>query len=457
MISKKEQTVPAVHKLPAVPEHYLYWTYLRRQFLQPELRSLEGEPLEIVETGYQNPDDGPDFLDAVICIGGVLHRGDVEFHLRWEDWFRHGHHEDRRYRRVILHGLWFPPGDEPLPLSRRFRHLVISQNLAHSLDSWLISMRTLEEERGMPGNDAATGRLLPAQLRALAWQRFRRKCDQLRTWVQQSGWETALYMGLARVLGYRQNRQPFTELMRNFPPDRLLSSVHPLRRSAVLFWMLLGWQSGLFDRPFVQSVSPAGKSLLRQLQQVRQEFISRFPCRKQPFIQWHFARLRPLNNPYFRLAGLAQVLFEYQGHSLFEKLLHLLMQRLPLERVFDAAEPALCLPLSPAFAPFFSQLLGYRQIPKQSMGRIRCRQFLLNIVLPLIYFWAETTHNPGFRWYLEDLYFQFPVVDDNRVVRMFSDRKKIAHSDRAYVGQALLEISGQPNTEPESQPLPQLP
>lgn len=441
MVSKKKRGVPVVERLPVIPEYYLYWTYLQRQYLRSELRSLEGRPLSVVETGYQNPDDGPDFLDAVITIGGVVHRGDVEFHLHLEDWFRHGHHEDRRYRRVILHGVWYPPGEVPPALSRRFSHLIISRNLSCSLDTWLAAMEALREEREICRPEVLAGELPPAQLRTVAWQRFRRKCDQLRLWVRHHGWETALYMGLARVLGYRQNRQPFTELMRHFPPERLLGSVHPLRRSAVLFWILLGWQAGLFDRPFATSVSGEGRVLLHRLYQVRQEFIARFPCCKQPLIHWHFARLRPLNNPYFRLAGLAQLIFEYQANSLFKEILHCLMQRFPLARVMALAEPMLCRPLSPAFVPFFRALLGYRQLPALTMGKIRCRQFLLNIVFPLSYVWAERTHNPGFRWYLEDLFFQFPAVDDNRVVRLLSAGKKLPHPHRAYTAQALLEIA----------------
>ena len=121
MQKEKENTA-----LPRIPEHYLYQAYQHHQKLKKPLLTAEGQPLEIVECGLRNPDNGPDFKDALLKVGGVLVRGDVEFHLCWQDWFRHGHNDDSRYRQVILHGLWQPPQGLPGTLSQRFPHLVIS-------------------------------------------------------------------------------------------------------------------------------------------------------------------------------------------------------------------------------------------------------------------------------------------------------------------------------------------
>ena len=61
------------------------------------------------------PDAGPDFRDAVIAFPtGKLSTGDVEIHVRASDWYRHGHHNDPEYDRVILHAVYRDDLDLPV-------------------------------------------------------------------------------------------------------------------------------------------------------------------------------------------------------------------------------------------------------------------------------------------------------------------------------------------------------
>ncbi len=425
--------------LPAVPEHYLYWTYQNPAFLFSSLQDERGQEVTILEPGERNPDDGPDFLNALLRIGGVQMRGDVEFHLRWQDWFLHGHFHDARYRRVILHILWYPPRPPLSPsLERCFSHLVLSRFLKQPLPQWLRQMKQLDRERlrnPLPVN-------LPAeddqQLRELAWARFLRKTERLRSWVKAYGWETSLYLGLARALGYRKNSEPFQELVRQFPPGDLLRLIHPLQRSPLVFWVVLGLQAGLFNRPFTSRGRDESQRLWRTVERIREQFNHYLPHRPQSLIQWHFARLRPQNNPYFRLAGFAQILFHYQRNSLFQTLLRLFYQRQEIDQLLPALEQVLCLPLSPVFQPFLQELLSFRQVPRRSLGRRRCRQFVLNIVIPLLHLWGNYRESFGFQQYLEDLYFRFPALEESRLFAP-SAKGRRRHLSRAYQEQAILE------------------
>ena len=67
--------------LAHIPEHYLHWTYERRDLLLPNLFTYENYPLEILDIGQPNFDNGPDYLNATLRINGEMVRGDVEFHL----------------------------------------------------------------------------------------------------------------------------------------------------------------------------------------------------------------------------------------------------------------------------------------------------------------------------------------------------------------------------------------
>lgn len=362
----------------------------------------------ILDSGRRNLGNGPDFLDARIRLEGIEMRGDVECHLQWEDWYRHGHSGDRRYRQTILHVVWQPPAGLPAALAKQFPHLVLSASLSLPLKSWLGEMQRLEDSGKEPVGGEIPA-ISPARLQSLAWQRFRRKCDEMQQRVYQGDWDSALYAGLACALGYRQNSIPFEQLMRQLPPQRLWALLHPLHRSPLLIWALLGWQSGLFERPLPAGFEPQKRSLNKILN----EYSANLPYNRQTILNWQFSRVRPNNSPYLRLAGLAQLLYENQPVSLFTRLQRLLSARRPPGKVWPNLEDSLRPALSPAFQPYLCGLLGIRKIPSSAMGRQRARQVWANILLPLFTIWACYAGSSGFAAYLEDLYFCLPAAGES--------------------------------------------
>ncbi|GAB4374369.1 MAG: DUF2851 family protein [Calditrichia bacterium] len=431
-------SIPA-SSLPDIPEHYLHWAWSHLEFLRFPLVTLQGDPLEIDHPGQPNPDNGPDFFDAELRIAGIRLRGDVECHLHWQDWFRHGHHLDRRYQQVRLHVLWHPPGDISPALRQRFAHLVLSGFLSLPLENWLEKMERLAgDTESSPATPEVTS-LSREQVEELAWERFQRKCAWVRTLVSQYGWETGVYIGLARALGYRQNSQPFEALVRTLTPERLFQIVHPLQRSPLLFWILLAQQAGLLQRPFRRASEDSPSSSLRVIQRVMRDFAGKLPFQSLSLTQWYFSRLRPANNPYQRLAGYAQLLYHYQESGLFSTLLEPFMSRSPLSQLLPGLQGRLCLPLNPELVSFLSEFLGFRHPCAHTMGVQRCRQFILNILLPLYYLWSVHQGSPGFQIYLEDLYFHFPAVEENAVVRHYAPRISSPEVPLAFIQQAYLE------------------
>lgn len=59
----------------------------------------------MIHHGKLNRNEGPDALNARLLVDGSIQEGDIEFHLKAEDWFHHGHHQNPRYEKVILHVL----------------------------------------------------------------------------------------------------------------------------------------------------------------------------------------------------------------------------------------------------------------------------------------------------------------------------------------------------------------
>ena len=84
--------------------------------LRPEaLRTVDGAPLKVIDPGMWNLEAGPDFIGAVVEVGGGRLRGDVEVHLRAVDWSVHGHGADPAYANVVVHVTWHAGGCVPLP------------------------------------------------------------------------------------------------------------------------------------------------------------------------------------------------------------------------------------------------------------------------------------------------------------------------------------------------------
>src|SRR5512136_2514952 len=88
---------------PVLSEHDLRHLWEHRLYNPVGLRTADGESVTVFSPGSPNYDSGPDFTDALIRIGTILFRGDVELHVYAGDWAAHRHHLDTRYNGVILH------------------------------------------------------------------------------------------------------------------------------------------------------------------------------------------------------------------------------------------------------------------------------------------------------------------------------------------------------------------
>ena len=76
-------------------EQLLYYVWKHKIFPLKELRTTTGLPVEVIDTGLQNSNSGPDFFNAKLKIDGTLWVGNVEVHQSSSDWMRHGHNHDK--------------------------------------------------------------------------------------------------------------------------------------------------------------------------------------------------------------------------------------------------------------------------------------------------------------------------------------------------------------------------
>jgi len=271
-------------------EELLHFIWRYRHFHQQGLVTEDGRPLGIAFPGEPNTNQGPDFRDAKLSIGGEPLTGAVELHIRTSDWTRHAHDGDIHYRAVILHVVWEndlanPPAGIPVlvlqdrvskPLLSRYEHLMKLQGFVPC-------------ERQLSGVGAAVWR---DWMRALATRRLQRRALVIFGWLEhlRQDWEDTTWWLMARSLGQPVNAGVFEAVARSLPL-RLLRR-HRLHRPT-LEALLLG-QAGLLQA----AGSPPGAYPEYRFWQ------KKYGLRpvSQPV---SFLRMRPGHSPVLRLTQLA--------------------------------------------------------------------------------------------------------------------------------------------------------
>lgn len=92
-----------MHPYSTLPEDFVQYLWKHRLFDLSALQTTDGQSVTVQHPGRLNRDQGPDFSEASLRIGGLVWHGQVEIHLRSEQWYQHRHHEDPGYNHTVLH------------------------------------------------------------------------------------------------------------------------------------------------------------------------------------------------------------------------------------------------------------------------------------------------------------------------------------------------------------------
>jgi hypothetical protein len=407
------------------------------QRLAGELRTRDGQRLEVVSPGIWNVEPGPDFRQAALRLDGRTVRGDIEVHRTPADWTRHGHDQDPAYEDVILHVVWQAPADPPGPE-------IPLLELSTALDgAWRDLFAELQVElypearRIAPGRcalqwaDTEDGRV--AHLLAVAGlARFEDKTLRLQRRAVAVGEEQALYEEFFGALGYKANRDAFRALARAVPLTDLRAATEPLDREALLFGV-----AGLLPDPSLTKVRPLWQERLRDLW----DRWWRFDREAAPIL-WKRASLRPTNSPERRL--MAGLLFLESCHRQPLDFLAAKAASNPrpkeLLRLFgDALRCA-----SPwEGAIDFSTALAR---PARLVGEDRVRDLAVNVLLPALHALGLSRGDTRLSDLARETYLAAPCLQDNRLLKEAAHRFFVPPSrakttlNGAVAQQGLLEI-----------------
>jgi hypothetical protein len=400
------------------PEKLLQSVWYHQRLQRDELRTLDGQRLRILHPGFWNFEAGPDFRNAVLQFDDKPPRsGDVEIDLHSTGWRSHAHADNPSYRSVILHVVWECDESGELPT------LMLKPWLDSPLDElnkWFGGEGGNELPTSVLGKCSAPLRelstvALAGLLNQAALVRLQTKASQLAARARQAGWEQALWEGLFRALGYKQNGWPMQRLAELLP--QIFPTSHGCKDVFATQAQLLG-VSGLL--PAELSRKRQGEDdYLRRVWELWWRERGRLAAVVLPRTIWRFHGLRPANQPQRRLALAAHWLA-----------IENLVQR--VEQWFTSPLAGAQLPaslldlLQPAEDAYWSWHWTFRSAhlvsPQPLLGTARVTDLAINVILPWLWVRAVTGGNETLRQQAEQRYLDWPMAEDNAVLRLARQR-----------------------------------
>ena len=274
------------------------------------LTTTDGEPLEIIDTGLQNHNSGPDFFNAKIKIGGTLWVGNVEIHDRSSDWFRHGHDSDAAYDNVVLHVTGKADTDVTTSAGQRLPQMLLEvpAGVKHNYEALLHTDKYPPCYSIIPQLSPLT---VHSWMAALQTERLQQKTEAIERRAQRMGgsWEDAYFMTLARNYGFGINGEAFEEWAAHVP----LHMVDHHRDNLFQVESLFLGQAGLLDIlsvPERYRQQALSDDYFLKLQKEYKYLAHKFQLQPMDYKLWRFLRLRPQNFPHIRLSQLATLYHE---------------------------------------------------------------------------------------------------------------------------------------------------
>ncbi|WP_294824367.1 DUF2851 family protein [uncultured Flavobacterium sp.] len=292
-------------------EDFLHHVWQYKKFRLQGLKTVQGEPIEIINAGQYLQQSGPDFFNAQLVIGGQKWAGNVEIHIRSSDWYLHSHENDPNYDNVVLHVVW----DHDTEVMRRdnseipvleLKHytdtkLIESYNVLAAAKTWIYCEKELEGMNGF---------VLENWKERLFFERLERKAAPIMQLAVETGndWEAVLFCFLAKNFGLNANGATFFAMARSLPFNVVRKeSFDPKNLEA----LLLG-RVGLLEGNYEDACPRDLKA--------RYGYINHKYKLEPAYIDGpEFFRHRPDNFPTIRLSQLAQLYHTHQ--NLFSKVI----------------------------------------------------------------------------------------------------------------------------------------
>lgn len=377
-------------------EKLLHYAWKHKILPLQELKTTNGQDIEIIDPGMANMNAGPDFFNAKVKIDGVTWAGNVELHLRSSDWFRHGHQDDDRYNNVILHvatvvdaDVCTHDGKQPPQLQ-----MPLPEKLTENYHQLLETMDYPRCHKLIPTFDILK---VHAWMDALLNERLHERASlvQQRLSLTNNDWERAFMITLARNFGFSLNGDAFERWGRIMPFYATAKHRNSLKQVEAIFLGVAGLLGKVDD-----------EGLAREYDYLKHKFD--ITEELQPS-DWRYLRTRPQNFPHTRLRQLARL---YQS------------ERATISRILEAES-----------LPALHDCFRTEGLSASSMNLL-----VINTVVPVLCAYAETHGEEAYMDRARDLLEELKS-ESNYIMRQWQNcGLKV---DTAADSQALIQLKRQ--------------
>lgn len=444
-----------------INEKFLQRIWEQQNFMA-ELFTLDGQEVKILEAGVINEDKaGPDFINAKIKIGNITFTGDVEIDRYHTDWNAHGHHLNKRFNSVILHGILVNDSEH---------HSVISQNgrkipcicFADYLEEGFV-----EELKKVIGKNPHKRNMMPCidlnenltreeKINVIfdyGIKRFKKKTErmlfrlkeliylsslkvtepkigyelpkdihekelELNELNNREVWEQLFYENLFEALGYSQNKVIFQKLAEAANIE-FIKSLPKSKQTVDSYEAVLFAVSGLMPDVYNLKSSDTS-SYTRMIYDIWNEVSHSYDGEKFSEEQWHFFKLRPQNFPTVRIAGGARLLYKILHENLIRSIIHSIAEIKFHKGIISALRRKLIIPSEGYWSEHYVFDKPSKEKIRFFVGANRADEIILNIVLPYTYLYFELFNKKEFSSKIIKLYSDMTIIAENNIVREIS-------------------------------------
>jgi hypothetical protein len=399
------------------PESLLQAIWQQQRLLRDQLVTLDGQTVRVLHPGFKNHEAGPDFRGALIQFGSEPPlSGDVEIDLQAAGWRGHGHDVNPAFQQVILHVIWegeraVAEGRPTVALRGRLDAPLLELDAALGRDSGGSLPEYLRGKCCAPLRELPPERLTDL-LQQAAQVRWRTKAAHLQARARQAGWEQALWEGLFRALGYKQNIWPMQRLA------ELRPQWSPARGATLACQARLFGLSHLLPAELTRGQQTADgyvKGIWDHWWRERDQFTENIVPREL----WRFSGMRPANHPQRRLALAAH--WAAAG-DLPQKLEQWFTATVPDAGLADSLLRVLQVENDEFWSWHWTFRAARLPRPQPMLGTARVTDLAVNVILPWLWMRAMDGSNEALQSVAEHRYLAWPGAEDNSVLRLARER-----------------------------------
>ena len=401
-------------------EDLLHYIWKFQYYNGNELRSTDGDAIQIIHPGAHNLNQGPDFTEAKIKINNTLWAGNVELHINSSDWNLHNHSADNNYNNVILHIVWNydveikDTNGNNLPtieLQSRVSKLVLEK-----YKQLMATPQFIPCEKLVHG---LTDLALSNWKQRLVAERLILKSENIFNILKETNlhWEEAFWWLIAANFGLKVNSEMFIKIAQSLP----LSILAKHKNSIIQIEAMLFGQAGLLDKDFDEKYP----EMLQKEYHFYQKKYKLRPVDGELF----FLRMRPANFPTIRLAQLAMLI--HNSEHLFSK----------IKETESIAEVKKMFALEANDYWHYHYIFGEESEYKiKTLGKQMVDNIIINTIVPIIFTYGlhhqeEIFKEKAIKW-LEDI-----SPEKNVITRGFEN---LSYSNKnAFDSQAFIQLKNE--------------